>query len=86
MMTDTASAKSSNDAPGAGPSTQPSQHEDKETPRNRDVIAAGAVAFMLSGDLRLATRATRLLISDEAQSFGGVISATRSRRVWKRRR
>jgi hypothetical protein len=60
-----------------------------EGPRRHDaarVLAAGAMTFLLSGDLRLAMRATRLLIGEERASrrMGGQEPRARRRRVWKR--
>ncbi len=52
------------------------------------VLAAGAMTFLLSGDLRLAMRATRLLIGEERASrrLGGQEPRAGRRRVWKRQR
>jgi len=49
------------------------------------LVTAGAMTALLSGDVRLAVRATRLLIDDNKQSSQGVQPrATRFRRVWRR--
>ena len=54
------------------------------------VLTAGAMVALLSGDVRLAVRATRLMIDDGKQSShqGSQATqprATRLRRVWRRR-
>ncbi len=49
------------------------------------LVTAGAMTALLSGDVRLAIRATRLLIDDNKQASQGVRPrATRLRRVWRR--
>jgi hypothetical protein len=47
-------------------SAAPSDHSDHS--ELAGLIAAGVMTFLLSGDLRLATRATRLLIADDRSS------------------
>jgi hypothetical protein len=50
------------------------------------LVAAGAMTALLSGDVRLAVRATRLLIDDDKTSDDGRGSRGSSRRarVWRR--
>lgn len=50
------------------------------------LVAAGAMTALLSGDVRLAVRATRLLIDDDKTSDDGRSSHGPSRRarVWRR--
>lgn len=60
-----------------------------EGPRRYDaarVLAAGTMTFLLSGDLRLAMRATRLLIGEEhaSRQVAGGESRARRRRMSKR--
>jgi hypothetical protein len=51
------------------------------------LITAGVMTFLLSGDLRLATRATRLLIADDRPSSANARPRTPGRyRVRHRRR
>jgi hypothetical protein len=52
------------------------------------VLAAGAMTFLLSGDLPLAVRATRLLIGEDHASrrASGQEPRARRRSVWKRQR
>lgn len=62
------------------------EHERSELP---GMIRAGVMTFLLSGDLRLATRATRLLIADSGGSPEPADPQMRTRaghRVWHRRR
>jgi hypothetical protein len=49
------------------------------------LVAAGAMTALLSGDVRLAVRATRLLM-DEDGSAGRASSSTPPRRTWRRSR
>lgn len=49
------------------------------------LVAAGAMTALLSGDVRLAVRATRLLMSDdEAGPRKRTLNAGRGPRVWRR--
>jgi hypothetical protein len=49
------------------------------------LVTAGAMTALLSGDLRLAVRATRLLIGDNKQNPAATPKrAARLRRVWRR--
>jgi hypothetical protein len=62
-----------------------------EDPRDRSelpgLLMAGVMTFLLSGDLRLATRATRLLITDGGGRSVDVPPRARGEhRVWHRRR
>jgi hypothetical protein len=66
-------------------SAAPSDHSDRS--ELAGLIAAGVMTFLLSGDLRLATRATRLLIADDRSSPIDAQRRTPSRhRVRHRRR
>jgi hypothetical protein len=57
-----------------------------DRPGTAGLVTAGAMTALLSGDVRLAVRATRLLIDDSKPSLqGSPPSATRLRRVWRRR-
>jgi hypothetical protein len=61
--------------------------DDRDRSELAGLITAGVMTFLLSGDLRLATRATRLLISDDGSpSVAGPARARRAHSVWHRRR
>jgi hypothetical protein len=61
--------------------------DDRDRSEVAGLISAGVMTFLLSGDLRLATRATRLLLSDGRPPPSDRADAHPSRhRVWHRRR
>jgi hypothetical protein len=49
------------------------------------LITAGVMTFLLSGDLLLATRATRLLLRDGARPVEDAVSRLPAPRRWRRR-
>lgn len=63
------------DAPSASISTMPADGL-------AGVITAGAMTFLLSGDLRLAMRATRLVIADGRDGVASTDARSRPRR-WR---
>ncbi len=75
-----------------------SPQSDVQTPRRQaprpdrqgaaGLVTAGAITALLSGDVRLAVRATRLLIDDDktnSRPEPQAPRATRFRRAWSRR-
>jgi hypothetical protein len=67
-------------------SAEPESSPRADKPRTADVLAAGAMTALLSGDVRLAVRATRLLKDDsEPGSPTSPARPSRLRRVWRRR-
>jgi hypothetical protein len=49
------------------------------------LIAAGVMTFLLSGDLLLATRATRLLLRDGSPAVEDAACRSRTWRSWRQR-
>jgi hypothetical protein len=65
------------------------RHPQSHSPRSgkpgtAGLVTAGAMTALLSGDVRLAVRATRLLISDS--NGDGAYPTRRVRRVWRKPR
>lgn len=75
--------------PMAGPTemtgSSPRWLGDPENQSVAGLVAAGAMTALLSGDVRLAVRATRLLMDDgKVESTTSTTDSSRSRRVWRR--
>jgi hypothetical protein len=86
MTIDTAKPYSTEKVAAGRPRVDLPQTDAQESPRNRDLIAAGAMTFLQRRELRLATYATRLLIAEHSAADPGRAAGSRqSRRLWKGR-
>lgn len=63
------------------------EHPRGEPQRSEKVktIVDAAMTFLLSGDPRLAARATRVIVEERRPASGQSPHPSRTRRVWKRR-
>jgi hypothetical protein len=73
------------DGLNASPSPSASALSQPDKAGTAGLVTAGAISALLSGDVRLAVRATRLLMDDsEPASPPSPAGAPRPRRVWRR--
>jgi hypothetical protein len=61
------------------------RHFEQDRSELAGLIAAGVMTFLLSGDLLLATRATRLLLRDGAEPVEDATCRSPARRIWRQR-
>ena len=79
------------DAQAIPRASEPRAESDEQRPFVEDrselagLIAAGVMTFLLSGDLLLATRATRLLLRDGPPAVEDAACRSRPRRIWRQR-